>query len=79
METISKITELMMSKWVKTQPSYDYDSDDLDEQHGNYMLNMQKKFNRKRRQQLLPENPIQFAEFKHTSTVMLTLLDKIQK
>ena len=77
METISKITDLLLQKWVKTQPSYDYDSDDPDCAHGNHMLNMQKKFKRKRRVQLLPENPVQFAGFKHTSTVMLTLLEKV--
>ena len=49
METISKVTTLLMQKWIKTQPSYDYDSDDPECDHGNNMLNMQKKFKRKRR------------------------------
>ena len=40
METISKVTTLLLQKWVKTQPSYDYDSDDPDCDHGNHMLNM---------------------------------------
>jgi hypothetical protein len=49
-EAILKITDLFTRKWVKTMPSYDYDSSDLDEAHGDIEAVTNRKFKRKRRQ-----------------------------
>ena len=55
-----------MKKWIKSQPSYDFDSDELDDNDDSARKSRngkQKPIQRKKKVKIDKENPFTFAEF----------------